>query len=115
MRVTVARGDALNFERYLPDNAPIASIVSGLPLLNFPYPVRHALIKTRPRPPRAARTLYPIVLWLAASGGALRLMGGGKEFGVAQSAAGAYLDLSPLRKLRQRPIMRTLCADSTYR
>jgi phosphatidylethanolamine/phosphatidyl-N-methylethanolamine N-methyltransferase len=43
--ITVIQGDALDFEHYLPDGAPIAAIVSGLPLLNFSNPVRGALIR----------------------------------------------------------------------
>jgi phosphatidylethanolamine/phosphatidyl-N-methylethanolamine N-methyltransferase len=43
--VGIMRGDALAFEHYVPDGARIASIVSGLPLLNFPCGVRRALIE----------------------------------------------------------------------
>ena len=42
--VKVVQGDAMNFGAYLPLRAPIAAIVSGLPLLNFSKARRHELI-----------------------------------------------------------------------
>ena len=42
--VTVVQGDAFAFERYLPAGAPVAAVVSGVPLLNFALPQRRALI-----------------------------------------------------------------------
>jgi phosphatidylethanolamine/phosphatidyl-N-methylethanolamine N-methyltransferase len=39
------RGDAMQFEHYLPHKARIAAVVSGLPLLNFPRPARRLLIE----------------------------------------------------------------------
>lgn len=43
--VDVRCGDALNFERYLPPDAVIAAIVSGLPLLHLPQLVRRSLLE----------------------------------------------------------------------
>ena len=43
--VWVIHGDAMQFEQYLPEDAKIAAIVSGLPLLNFPGSERRALIE----------------------------------------------------------------------
>ena len=37
-------GNALAFEKYLAANAPVAAIVSGLPLLNFPPNMRRSLV-----------------------------------------------------------------------
>jgi phosphatidylethanolamine/phosphatidyl-N-methylethanolamine N-methyltransferase len=42
--VTVVQGDAFAFERHLPAGAPVAAVVSGVPLLNFPLSQRRALI-----------------------------------------------------------------------
>lgn len=42
--VNVMQGDAMNFGAYLPLRAPIAAIVSGLPLLNFSEIRRHTFI-----------------------------------------------------------------------
>jgi phosphatidylethanolamine/phosphatidyl-N-methylethanolamine N-methyltransferase len=44
-RVRVIRGDAFQFEKYLPIGEPIAAIVSSVPLLNFPPRSRRALIE----------------------------------------------------------------------
>lgn len=41
----VAMGDAFRFEEYLPPDARIAAIVSGVPLLNFPPARRQSLIE----------------------------------------------------------------------
>jgi phosphatidylethanolamine/phosphatidyl-N-methylethanolamine N-methyltransferase len=38
-------GDALSFERFLPPDAMVAAVVSGLPLLHFPHAARHALLE----------------------------------------------------------------------
>jgi phosphatidylethanolamine/phosphatidyl-N-methylethanolamine N-methyltransferase len=43
--VRVVCGDAFEFEKYVPLGEPIAAIVSGLPLLNFPPRRRRALIE----------------------------------------------------------------------
>ena len=43
--VTTVCGDAFHFERYLPEAMPIAAVVCGLPLLNFPADCRRALIE----------------------------------------------------------------------
>ena len=43
--VRIVHGDAMAFERYLPQDARIAAIVSGLPLLNFPAEARRDLIE----------------------------------------------------------------------
>lgn len=43
--VRVVQGDAFQFETYLPLGEPIAAIVSGVPLLNFPLRDRRALIE----------------------------------------------------------------------
>jgi phosphatidylethanolamine/phosphatidyl-N-methylethanolamine N-methyltransferase len=40
----IRRGDALEFERYLPPDAVIAAVVSGLPLLHLPQYVRRSLL-----------------------------------------------------------------------
>lgn len=37
-------GDALAFERYLPPDAVVAGVVSGLPLLHLPQATRHSLL-----------------------------------------------------------------------
>ena len=42
--VDVRQGDALLFEAYLPPEAEVAAVVSGLPLLNFPLAARKALL-----------------------------------------------------------------------
>ena len=44
-RVRVIHGDAMEFEHYLPRQAKIAAVVSGLPLLNFAPGRRRALIE----------------------------------------------------------------------
>jgi len=41
---TVIQGDAFLFERYLPEDARISAVVSGVPLLNFPLWRRKFLI-----------------------------------------------------------------------
>jgi phosphatidylethanolamine/phosphatidyl-N-methylethanolamine N-methyltransferase len=41
----VVMGDAFRFEDHLPAHARIAAIVCGVPLLNFPPPVRQSLIE----------------------------------------------------------------------
>jgi len=43
--IAVVEGDAFAFERYLPREAEIAAIVSGIPLLLFPPARRRALIE----------------------------------------------------------------------
>jgi phosphatidylethanolamine/phosphatidyl-N-methylethanolamine N-methyltransferase len=43
--VTVIRGDAFELDKHLPIGEPIAAIVSGVPLLNFPLRDRRALIE----------------------------------------------------------------------
>ncbi len=43
--VRVHQGDALDFERFLPQGAPVAAIVSGLPLLQFPLADRQSLLR----------------------------------------------------------------------
>ena len=43
--VRVVCADALCFERHLPAGEPVAAVVSGLPLLNFPQGVRRNLIR----------------------------------------------------------------------
>lgn len=43
--VHVVQGDAFQFEKYIPVGEPIAAIVSGVPLLNFPPRHRRALIE----------------------------------------------------------------------
>ena len=42
--IDVRQGDALLFDSFLPPEAEIAAVVSGLPLLNFPLPARKALL-----------------------------------------------------------------------
>ena len=42
---TVIRGDAFAFERYLPTDARVSAVVSGVPLLNFPTWRRKTLIE----------------------------------------------------------------------
>jgi phosphatidylethanolamine/phosphatidyl-N-methylethanolamine N-methyltransferase len=44
-QVAICRGDALDFEACIPGDAKIAAIVSGLPLLNLPLPVRQSLLR----------------------------------------------------------------------
>lgn len=44
-KVRVVRGDAAAFDFYLPKGSKIGSIVSGLPMLNFPQPMRRSLIE----------------------------------------------------------------------
>lgn len=41
----VVCGDAFHFERHVPEDAAIATVVCGLPLLNFPPQRRRALIE----------------------------------------------------------------------
>lgn len=43
--IRLHQGNALEFEKFLPSGAPIAAIVSGLPLLNFPVPIRLSLLR----------------------------------------------------------------------
>jgi phosphatidylethanolamine/phosphatidyl-N-methylethanolamine N-methyltransferase len=43
-RLDVRSGDALAFEDFLPPNAVIAAVVSGLPLLHFPKEARRSLL-----------------------------------------------------------------------
>lgn len=43
--IRVIHGDAFAFDKYLPLGEPIAAIVSGIPLLNFPLRRRRALIE----------------------------------------------------------------------
>jgi phosphatidylethanolamine/phosphatidyl-N-methylethanolamine N-methyltransferase len=43
--VSIIHGDAMHFEAYLPQNAKVAAIVSGLPLLNFATDTRRDLIE----------------------------------------------------------------------
>lgn len=43
-RVAVVEGDGLAFEQYLPEGARVAAVVSGLPLLTLPGPLRRNLI-----------------------------------------------------------------------
>jgi phosphatidylethanolamine/phosphatidyl-N-methylethanolamine N-methyltransferase len=43
--VTVIEGDALAFEQYLPPKARVAAVVSGLPMLGFPIPLRRGVIE----------------------------------------------------------------------
>lgn len=43
--IRVIRGDALKFDDYLANDAPIAAVVSGLPLLHFSPGVRRGLIE----------------------------------------------------------------------
>ncbi len=43
-QVEVVQGDAFDFERYLPQGAQVAAVVSGIPLLLFSPARRHALI-----------------------------------------------------------------------
>ena len=42
---TIIRGDAFAFESYLPPDARVSAVVSGVPLLNFPLWRRKALIE----------------------------------------------------------------------
>jgi phosphatidylethanolamine/phosphatidyl-N-methylethanolamine N-methyltransferase len=42
---TVIQGDAFEFERHLPQHAPVAAILCGVPLFNFPPEKRAALIE----------------------------------------------------------------------
>jgi phosphatidylethanolamine/phosphatidyl-N-methylethanolamine N-methyltransferase len=42
---TVVQGDAFAFERYLPPDARVSAVVSGVPLLNFPLWRRKTLIE----------------------------------------------------------------------
>jgi phosphatidylethanolamine/phosphatidyl-N-methylethanolamine N-methyltransferase len=42
--VDIRFGDALNFERFLPRDAAIAAVVSGLPLLHLPQATRRSLL-----------------------------------------------------------------------
>jgi phosphatidylethanolamine/phosphatidyl-N-methylethanolamine N-methyltransferase len=42
--VDIRYGDALNFEHFLPEGAPVAAVVSGLPLLHLPQATRHSLL-----------------------------------------------------------------------
>lgn len=41
----IRRGDALNFERFLPPDTVIAAVVSGLPLLHLPQATRYSLLE----------------------------------------------------------------------
>jgi phosphatidylethanolamine/phosphatidyl-N-methylethanolamine N-methyltransferase len=42
--VEIRFGDALNFERFLPEGAEVAAVVSGLPLLHLPQATRRSLL-----------------------------------------------------------------------
>jgi phosphatidylethanolamine/phosphatidyl-N-methylethanolamine N-methyltransferase len=42
--VDIRFGDALNFERFLPADAAVAAVVSGLPLLHLPQATRRSLL-----------------------------------------------------------------------
>ena len=42
--VDIRYGDALNFERFLPQGAVVAAVVSGLPLLHLPQATRSSLL-----------------------------------------------------------------------
>jgi phosphatidylethanolamine/phosphatidyl-N-methylethanolamine N-methyltransferase len=42
--VDIRFGDALNFERFLPQGAVVAAVVSGLPLLHLPQATRRSLL-----------------------------------------------------------------------
>ena len=42
--LVVHSGDALEFEKFIPSSAPIAAVVSGIPLLNIPPANRRSLI-----------------------------------------------------------------------
>ena len=41
----ICQGDAFEFERYLPQGAEVAAVISGVPLLNFPCEKRVRLIR----------------------------------------------------------------------
>jgi phosphatidylethanolamine/phosphatidyl-N-methylethanolamine N-methyltransferase len=41
----IHQGDAFEFERYLPEGAEVAAVISGVPLLNFPPRKRALLIR----------------------------------------------------------------------
>ena len=43
--IRLHHGDALRFESFLPPGAQIAAVVSGLPLLNFPFQIRRSLLR----------------------------------------------------------------------
>lgn len=43
--ITVIQGDALAFDRYLPNQARIAAVISGLPMLSLSVPLRRGLIE----------------------------------------------------------------------
>ena len=43
-RVTVHHGNALEFEKFIPSEASIATVVSGIPLLNVPTALRKSLL-----------------------------------------------------------------------
>jgi len=43
--VPLYQGDALRFDSFLPPDAEVAAVVSGLPLLNFPVECRQALLR----------------------------------------------------------------------
>ena len=43
-QMDVRSGDALNFERFLPPQAAVAAVVSGLPLLHLPQATRRSLL-----------------------------------------------------------------------
>ena len=42
--IAVHHGNALEFEKFIPSNAPIAAVVSGIPLLNVPIEGRRSLV-----------------------------------------------------------------------
>ena len=42
--LVVHNGDALEFEKFIPSSAPVAAVVSGIPLLNIPPAARSSLI-----------------------------------------------------------------------
>lgn len=43
--IGICQGDALDFVDSIPAGARIAAIVSGVPLLNFPLPIRRSLLR----------------------------------------------------------------------
>jgi len=43
--VKLYQGDAMRFDTFLPPDAQVAAVVSGLPLLHVPMPTRHALLR----------------------------------------------------------------------
>ena len=47
--VHVIHGDAFNLDHTLGHNEPYAAVISGIPLLNFPMPLRHRLLENATR------------------------------------------------------------------